>query len=285
MFTYCDVAVPVPLDQVFTYHLPDRICVAPGNRVLVPFRQQRLVGIVTDVHDRAPKVTAKKILQTLDDDGDPALTEELLRLGKWIGEYYLAPIGEVFRSMLPLSAEFRRAVVYRITDTGHLALHLAGSGGSPARSKRTPEEQDAEFRALDYLSSHDAVKESTLRNAARVSRAVLDGMLRKKWIEREDVSHATDASRTKEFVVLKHAEGKLSANQRLLVETLAAAGGRLAVENLRELQIPRSTQSTLVKRGLIAIVEEPMELPRPGVGTRGLPETFDFNAAQQSALA
>ncbi len=284
MAEYCDVALPVPLDMVFTYRSPDGLRPTTGCRVLVPFRQQRLIGIVTELHDRSPQVSAKSVIEMLDQEEAPALTQELVRLGKWIGEYYLAPIGEVFRSMLPLSAEFRRAVVYRITDTGHLALHLAGSGGSPARSKRTPEEQDAEFRALDYLSSHDAVKESTLRNAARVSRAVLDGMLRKKWIEREDVSHATDASRTKEFVVLKHAEGKLSADQRLLVETLAAAGGRLAVENLRELQIPRSTQSTLVKRGLIAIVEEPMELPRPGVGTRGLPETFDFNAAQQSAL-
>src|SRR5437763_10268444 len=133
MSNYCDVAVPVPLDNVFTYRLADGIFVAPGNRVLVPFRQQRLVGIVTDVHDRAPTVSAKKIIQNLDADENPALTDELLRLGKWIAEYYLAPIGEVFRSMLPLSAEFRRAVVYRITDAGHMALHLAGNAGSSAR--------------------------------------------------------------------------------------------------------------------------------------------------------
>ena len=86
MPSYCDVAVPVPLDQVFTYCLPDGICVAPGNRVLVPFRQLRLVGIVTDVHDRTPTVSAKKILQKLDAEENPALTDELLRLGKWIAE-------------------------------------------------------------------------------------------------------------------------------------------------------------------------------------------------------
>ncbi len=284
MFTYCDVAVPVPLDQVFTYHLPDRICVAPGNRVLVPFRQQRLVGIVTDVHDRDPKVTAKKILQTLDDDGDPALTEELLRLGKWIGEYYLAPIGEVFRSMLPLSAEFRRAVVYRITDDGHLALHLAGNAGSSARSKRTPEDQYAEFRVLDYLASRDQAREETLRSAARVSRELLDGMARKKWIAREDVSHAADASRVEEVAILKHAEGKLNANQQSLVQTIAGAGGRLSVEDLRGLDLPRSTLGTLVKRGLIEVSEEPLELPRSSVSGRGLRADFDFNSAQRAAL-
>ncbi len=284
MAEYCDVALPVPLDMVFTYRSPDGLRPTTGCRVLVPFRQQRLVGVVTELHDRPPQVSAKSLLETLDHEEAPALTKELVRLGKWIGEYYLAPIGEVFRSMLPLSAEFRRATVYRITDEGHMALHLASSAGSSARSKRTPEDQDAEYRVLDYLSSRDPVREPTLRGAARVSRTVLDGMARKKWIEREDVSHATDASRTKEFAVLKHAEGRLNANQRLLVETLAAAGGRVVVKNLRELQAPRSTLGTLVKRGLIEIVEEPLELPRSGKGTRGLPATFDFNPAQRAAL-
>src|SRR5258708_14898247 len=136
---YCDVAVPVPLDSVFTYRLPDGFCAAPGCRVLVPFRQQRIIGIVTELHDRSPKVTAKSVFQVLDAHDSPALTEELLCLGKWISEYYLAPIGEVFRSMLPLNAEFRREVVYRITDDGHMALHLAGSHVWCGQSDGTPE--------------------------------------------------------------------------------------------------------------------------------------------------
>jgi len=232
---YCDVAVPVPLDAVFTYRLPDGIQPPAGGRVLVPFRQQRLVGIVTELHDRAPKITAKNVIEGLDEADTPALTEELLRLGKWISEYYLAPLGEVFRTMLPLSADFRRAVVYRITEPGRLALHLAGSTGSPSRSKRDPEDQYAEFRALDYLAIRDQARDGTLRTATRVSRALLDGMARKQWVVREDVSHTTDAAHTRQVAALKHCEGKLNANQRLLVETLAAAGGRLAVEDLWEL--------------------------------------------------
>src|SRR5712691_4914985 len=150
MAEYCDVALPVSLDMVFTYRIPEGLRPAAGSRVLVPFRQQRLVGVVTELHDRPPKVAAKNLIGTLEDEEAPALTKELLRLGKWIGEYYLAPVGEVFRSMLPLSAEFRRAVVYRIADAGHMALHLAGTAGSSARSRRTPDDQDAEYRVLDY---------------------------------------------------------------------------------------------------------------------------------------
>ena len=84
MSHFCDVAVPVPLDTVFTYRLPDGVCTTSGSRVLVPFGRQRLIGIVTEVHDRAPRVTAKSVLQFPDEPSTPALTPELLRLGKTV---------------------------------------------------------------------------------------------------------------------------------------------------------------------------------------------------------
>ncbi|MCU1270813.1 MAG: priA [Acidobacteriaceae bacterium] len=292
---FCDVAVPVPLHMVLTYRLPEGPSPVSGSRVIVPFRRQRLAGVVTELHDRAPKVTAKTVLQVLDET--PALSGELLRLGKWISEYYLAPVGEVFRSMLPLNAEFRRAVVYRITEEGHTALHLAGSGGSSARSKKTPQEQDTEYRALDYLAMRDEAREETLRSATRISPSLLEGMVRKKWIVREDVSHATDASRTRQFGLLKDdprnggrprppdLQPKLNSNQRLIVDRLTAAGGKLAVEELRALDVPRSTLGTLVKRGLIELVQEAIELPKSTVNPRSLPAGMEFNSAQQAALA
>src|SRR5215813_374156 len=101
MAANCDVAVPVPLDQLFTYKMQSGVSLDLGGRVLVPFRERRIVGIVVELHDRKPAFAAKTIIESLDQDGLPALTEELLRLGRWISEYYLAPIGEVFRSMLP----------------------------------------------------------------------------------------------------------------------------------------------------------------------------------------
>jgi primosomal protein N' (replication factor Y) (superfamily II helicase) len=284
MAQFCDVAVPVPLDMVFTYRVPDGFCPVPGGRVVVPFRRHRLVGIVTELHDRVPKVSAKDVLELLDEADAPALVAELLRLGKWISEYYLAPLGEVFRTMLPLNAEFRRAVVYRITDEGHMALHLAGNTGSSAKSRRTSEDQYAEYRALEYLAARDLSREEALKAGARVSRELLDGMLRKKWIAREDASHVADASRTQRVALLKHSEGKLNANQRVLIETLAAAGGRLAVDDLRQLEVPRSTLGTLVKRGLIELAEEPVEFTRPTLTSRGMASGFEFNSAQQLAL-
>ena len=51
---FCDVAVPVPLDMVFTYRVPADAAPIVGGRVLVPFRQQRMTGIVVELHDRKP---------------------------------------------------------------------------------------------------------------------------------------------------------------------------------------------------------------------------------------
>jgi primosomal protein N' (replication factor Y) (superfamily II helicase) len=279
---FCDVALPVPLDLAFTYRIAAGMQPVAGGRVLVPFRQQRMSGVVTALHDRAPKVQAKTIFSVL--DAAPVLDEQLLQLGKWISDYYLAPLGEVFRTMLPLAAEFKRTIGYRIASHGQMALHLAGMSGSSARSRKTPDEQLAEVRVLDYLAERDTVREESLRAANRVSKSVLAGMVRKKWIVREDLSDVRDATRTMKVALLKTAEGKLNANQQVLIETLAAAGGRVAVETLQALAVPRTTLATLVKRDLVEIIDEPVEFKVASKSSRPSPLDFQFNSAQQHAL-
>ncbi len=286
---FCDVALPVPLDMVFTYRVPADLTPIVGGRVLVPFRQQRMTGIVVELHDRKPTVTIKNILSVLDDA--PVLDDQLLSLGRWIADYYLAPLGEVFRTMLPLNAEFKRGVAYRVTAEGQMALHLAGMSGSSARSRRTPEEQAAEFRVLDYLAAQEPapgetvqVREESLRSATHASKLVLSGMVRKKWLVREDVSTIRDAARTVKIAILKSADGKLNDNQRKLIETLAASGGQVPVQTLQALEIPRTTLSTLVGRGLIEIIEKPSGFAVSHSKPRPTRLEFDFNPAQQSAL-
>jgi primosomal protein N' (replication factor Y) (superfamily II helicase) len=285
---FCDVALPVPLDMAFTYRVAADAVPVVGGRVLVPFRQQRLTGIVVELHDRPPSVTAKGIVSVL--DSTPVLDAHLLRLGRWIADYYLAPFGEVFRTMLPLGAEFKRSVGYRVTEGGINALHLASTAGSSPRSQRTPEEQAVEMRVLDYLAGREPeddihVLEPTLRSATGVTRAALSSMVRKKWLVREDVSAARDATRMVKVAALKSAEGKLNANQRLLVDTIAASGGKVAVEALRALNVPRTTLSTLVRRAIVEIVGEPAEFTVSRAKPRPSPFDFDFNTAQKSALA
>src|SRR5512142_29371 len=211
MPSFCDIALPVPLDTTFTYRVPggngllgNGMEPVIGGRVLVPFREQRLSGVVVALHDREPSVKTKSVLQVL--DTAPVLDDSLMRLAKWIAEYYLAPLGEVFRTMLPLAAEFRRARVYRITDAGRLALHQAGMSGSSARSRKEPLEQMLEFRVLDYLGERESAREQVLKSATHADTRILAALLRKKWITREDLSSAGEARRTVKVAVLRRPE-------------------------------------------------------------------------------
>src|SRR3974390_3721044 len=117
--SFCNVALPVPLRTTFTYAAPEglREQIQIGSRVLVPFRKKSLVGVVTEFTGAVPKdATIREISKVI--DLVPALTPKLIELGQWIAGYYLAPIGEVFRGMLPPARELtsRREIV--LTEAG-----------------------------------------------------------------------------------------------------------------------------------------------------------------------
>jgi primosomal protein N' (replication factor Y) len=297
MPAYCDVALPVPLDAVFTYRVGELAPVV-GGRVLVPFREKRLTGIVTELHDREQTIEIKPVIQAL--DATPVLDATLLELGKWMASYYIAPLGEVLRTMLPLGAEVRFARVYRITDIGHQALHDSAIVGSSRRSRVTPEEQMEEYAALDYLSQRDELLERSLRSAIKCSRRTLDRLVAKKWVTRQDVSAARDASRTISIAVLHKPatstggkQRKLNSNQQQVLEALGSNDGRLAIEHLRSLGIPRSTIESLKTRGLIQVIEEQAGFhvsslkPRPAVLDARFtdPQREALDKIRESALA
>jgi primosomal protein N' (replication factor Y) (superfamily II helicase) len=279
---FCDVALPVPLDRAFTYALAE-IIPSVGARVLVPFRNEKMAGIVVRVHDDPPQVEAKPVLSIL--DGESILSAQLLDLAQWIAQYYIAPVGEVLRAMLPLMSEVRKQVLYRIADAGRAALFAGAEQGSSRRSRRSPEEQDTEYKALNYLENGEAVRAMTLRSATGISRELLDGMLRKKWIVRETTAVARDARRTVRFAVL--VEGtrlpKLNENQQAILAELAGSGGELPVTELRQLEVPASTLGTLVKRALVRIEERPAGFHLTHLSSMHRP-VHVLNPAQQAAL-
>src|SRR5215469_11201414 len=115
----CNVAVAVPLRTTFTYGVPAALAaeIKPGGRVLVPFKRKSLVGVVTDwVDERPPGSVLREIQKSL--DLVPALTARLLELGQWISSYYVAPIGEVYRAMLPPLTELSASRRVILTDLG-----------------------------------------------------------------------------------------------------------------------------------------------------------------------
>ncbi|MFB3815318.1 MAG: primosomal protein N' [Terriglobales bacterium] len=296
---FCDVALPVPLDTTFTYAVNGVAAPVVGGRVLVPFRDKRLPGVVVAVHDNQPKHEPKLVLRVL--DSTPLLDEILLKLGRWIADYYIAPFGEVLRTMLPLTAEWKRTRGYRLTDAGrHVIENPTLLVEVPVRgTARSAVAGDVETAVLKYLAEHDsAVRESTLRSATGATREQLDSLLRRRWIAREDLSETRDATRTVKVAVLtttstaKHAGDTedsqrrirpLNANQQTILTALRDAGGRAAIESLRLLPVPTTTLQTLAKRGLVRIVEEPAEFQLSSAQVRPA-LAFIFTAAQRAAL-
>jgi len=102
---FADIAVPLPIHQLFTYEVPDELqdSIVPGMRVLVPFGNRRLVGIVVRNHSEGVQpgdaTDLKRLFAVLDQT--PLIGPRLLELGSWVSSYYLAPPGEAFRVMLP----------------------------------------------------------------------------------------------------------------------------------------------------------------------------------------
>jgi primosomal protein N' (replication factor Y) (superfamily II helicase) len=291
MALFCDVALPVPLDQVFTYSVNGVVPVV-GARVLVPFSGQKLMGVVVRVHEDAPvdDFEVKPVQQVLDDTA--ILPGELMKLAEWIGAYYVAPLGEVLRGMLPLAAEVRRHFFYRIAETGRKVLYEGAAKGSSRRSKLTAEEQNREYAVLNYLEGGDSAKMSALRSATGANKSLLEGMVRKKWLTREAVAEERDAKRMEKIAVLvgEVRLPKLNENQMAILAELAAVGGRVRVSDLRitltRVGVPMSTLTTLVKRGLIGIEEVAEEFHLGGVGAHGKKHAHehDLNEAQMEAL-
>ncbi len=132
---YCDVSLPVPLDQPFTYRLPEtlRHRVKTGCRVLVPFGKRTIAGVVLRTHNEPPAAEPREALRLLDEE--PVLDPGLLKLGRWISEYYCAPLGETLRAMTPLAADIRHGKLYSLTSSGHDAarqFHFDDSSPDPA---------------------------------------------------------------------------------------------------------------------------------------------------------
>src|SRR5712672_3030309 len=126
---FCNVALPVPLRTTFTYAVPESLqgTVQPGSRVLVPFRKKAMVGVVVELTESAPVETKiREISRVL--DFVPALTPKLIELAHWIAGYYLAPVGEVFRAMLPPVTELKSQRQIILTDAGREAAESLSGG-------------------------------------------------------------------------------------------------------------------------------------------------------------
>ena len=275
-FRYCDVSLPVPLDQPFTYQLPEtlRHRVREGCRVIAPFGARKLTGVVLRCHDEAPDVPLRELYRLV--DAQPVLSAEMLSLGRWIASYYCAPLGEVLRSMLPIAAEIRSGKIYSLTDAGRDAarqLLLEASADDPMASVLRM--LDARPLSAAYLKRKVPLADKMIRSLERKAFVVSESVN----TDRDPLRAPSEKLRV-ELAAAVNGHLKLKKAERELIAFLELHPGS---HNLKDLEAAVKDASasarSLARKKVLALMPEPMAIT---VGPIRAPHTL--NAAQQHAF-
>ena len=253
---FCDVSLPVPLDQPFTYALPLSLVnrVKPGARVVVPFGTRKLTGVVLALHRQSPNVKARAVEKLIDEE--PIFDTALLRLAHWVASYYCAPLGEVLRSMAPTSAETSRSRVYSLTDTGRDFVRQSLYG------EEDPSPQARLLRMLEVRPLSASYLKTKVEDAQRL----LKSLEQKGFIGLEEDVSAKDPMRAPAEQLrvrfARRADGlKLPKVERELLAYLELHPGEHALTALEDAVKDASRAArALGRRGLAALRIAPLAM-------------------------
>ena len=296
----CNVALAVPLRTTFTYAVPEALrgTVQPGSRVLVPFRKKAMVGVVVEMAEGAPAGTkVREITRVL--DFVPALTPKLIELAQWIAGYYLAPVGEVFRAMLPPMTELKTQRQIVLSDAGRDAADSL-SGGELSHGLT-----GAEAAFLEKLKTKKGALAFGHTAKLGVDAAALQRLQRRGLIEiRETVQQRNrkvqrivawkggDAARAglptakieeKDNAETQSAQRKRGEERvRALLET---ERGPLPLPQLLKLaQVTRTLIERMLRDGLLESWEEPIDPAEDPFDAGYTPPAHELNVEQESVL-
>jgi primosomal protein N' (replication factor Y) len=299
---YCEVALPVPLRSTFTYLLPQSLAAAldgqplVGRRVVVPFRRRAMIGVVLAESARLPDIARavssggaaaaaapaiREIAEVM--DPLPALPPKLIELGKWISRYYLAPIGETFRSMLPPDVEVRHDREYSLTEAGRAYLDKLTQKLTLADAERA--EADL-LRRLDAPRAPDEKGESPAHRK-RVDEAAAEALVRRGYLAARNVLRHRQA-RTQKILAWNSAApaAGLDARAEKVREVLTSASGPLPLHVLiAKAGVSRGVVERLEKAGVLSSWDEPLTPGEDPWDTDFTPPSNVLNAEQSAALA
>jgi primosomal protein N' (replication factor Y) (superfamily II helicase) len=274
--TLVDIALPVPLDRTFTYLVPPELSAAVelGRRVLVPFGRKKLSGVIVGFPKTVPPYTLRPLLDVL--DSRPTFSDEMLKLTRWIADYYLAPWGDVLKAASPQGTTSSSRLVVRLA-VDSLEEVIKGM-------KTSAHKQRALLQALDDAGPLTVSQLQKKTNTKSIHASLAEMQLR-GWVSLEEERKPSARPKT-EKIMLLHAPGreialglpggesspqKTTANQQKVLSELLKSDKPLQVrETVKRLMVPLSTIASLEKKGLVGIqnrevlrglAEEPIETP------------------------
>jgi primosomal protein N' (replication factor Y) len=275
-YLYCDVSLPVPLDQPFTYSLPDtlRHRVRPGSRLIVPFGTRKLTGVILRCHDDPPQMATRDALRLI--DNEPVLSAELLALGRWIAGYYCSPLGDVLRGMLPLSSEIRRGKIWTLTDSGRDAARQLLLDSSP---------DDPVLQILRMLEKRP-LSAAYLAKTMPLADKAIRALERKRFIvaeevqvERDPLRAPSDRLRVELAAAGKGPEPKLNKPERELRAFLELHPGSHNLKELEDMVKHASAAArSLARKAMVSLKPETVAM-KATIRAR-----HSLNPAQQAAF-
>ena len=250
---YADVAVDAPVGyaRAFTYGIPARFTVQPGQLVWVPFGSRTIQGIVTELSVARPDFAIRDILQPV--EPAPLLGPEQLRLGLWLSRYYRSPLFAALSVMLPPGFE------------SHVRSRIMPVAGFAADGDELREETAAALEALSVkgrMNQADFVKllgrpKAVKRNSRELNRLLEQGAIRREvTIPRPGIAPKYDV-----YLIPAPPDGRpdddddtpsLSARQRALLDAVRQPPGHIPLGEAHR-EFGPAAANALWEKGLAAM--------------------------------
>ncbi len=179
-----DYAIPARLEPVM------RI----GSRVLVPMQRQKVKAVVLDIFDHVETTFRLREISEMV-SREPVFTAALLKLAQWVGEYYVTPVNQVLRSMLPQAV---RAKPESFLTDSHLALVKKHTSEELEKLRKSAPMQARIIDELQLAGGETTL--SDLRRELPRATALIKPLIEKGWITRAEIRVERDPFATEEYL-------------------------------------------------------------------------------------
>ena len=239
------VIVDVPasnVNQTFDYKVPDKFqsMIKKGMRVVIPFGPRKITGFVIGFTNESEFKKLREIIDIL--DIIPALTNELLELGRWLSDQTMSLYISTYQAMLPqvLKSKYERTLIKQ-TD-------------------RLPKELSVLFKNSDEIS-YEIILEKNI-NLKIIQQAIETGMIKEHYKVKSQITKKyqtiiTPNVQLKELVEYEKQLAKNAHRQKQVLNYFIKHNQPIEQNILyKELGISRTNLKPLIEKGLITLTQK-----------------------------
>lgn len=279
--TLVNVALPVPVPQLFTYSVPPLFqdSIEIGSVVSVPFGSKTFIGVVIALTDQRPNAVMKNITDLF--PSSFTVDKENIKTALWIAEYYNAPIGDTVKLFLPAS----------VSQSSNRIISLNPDARPPVFEDRNRSKQWGVISAA-LASGPSSLRLLQRKTSIKGMNAAVHLFSRLDLLRIDEQLSARPTSK-KEWILRYTEPSEIPAgkndNQLQLLEYLRAhAGLSIPVKTvLHEAAVPLSTVKSFQKKNLVTLTQAEVSRHQTMEGDDQSRKslTIQLNADQQKAVA